>query len=123
MTPEQRQRAGRAVADRIAEMAATPSSVARAAGVHVKTVRSAIRGDHWPTDAVQSLVETVLQWPEGELAMRAVMGHAERALDAYSDLELAAELTRRIEARGRRDAQLRATAARRERRGLPGFAR
>ena len=64
ITPEQRQRAGRAVAGRIAEMRSTPAAVARAAGVDPKTVRSLINGTHWPCDETQSRVEAVLRWRE-----------------------------------------------------------
>lgn len=113
MTPEQRQRAGRAVADRIAEMAATLTTVARAADISPKTLRAVIQGQRWTTDAVQSRLEAVLRWREGEIAARAIRGGTNGGLAALTDAELAAELLRRVNDRDRRESQLRSTDTRR----------
>lgn len=108
MTPEQRRRAGKAVDDRIGEMASNPTAVARAAHVDPKTVRSLISGEHWPSDAVQERLERVLRWRPGGLHARSVRGGTDGALDALTDSELAAELLRRIQDAERRQARLRA---------------
>lgn len=92
-------------------MAATPTTIARAAGISPKTLRAIIHGDRWATDAVQSQLEAVLRWHEGELAVHAVGGGIDGSLDALTDVELSAELTRRLRVRAARDARLRATDA------------
>jgi transcriptional regulator with XRE-family HTH domain len=107
MNASQKQRAGRAVAQRIAQMNATPTTVARAAGISPKTLRALMQGERWPTDAVQQQIESVLRWRNGELVMRAVQGDIDRGMDIHTDTELAAELLRRLEARERREARLR----------------
>lgn len=107
MNARQKQRAGRAVSERITQMAATPTTVARAAGISPKTLRALIQGQRWPTDAVQRQIESVLRWRDGELVMRAVQGDVDRAMDIHTDSELAGELLRRLEARERREARLR----------------
>lgn len=96
MTPEQRRRAGRAVAERIAAMSATPTAIAHRAGVSPKTVTALIRGETWPTDAVQERLEAAMGWRPGALVVRSVRGGIDGALDALSDVELSAELTRRL---------------------------
>lgn len=101
MTPEQRRRAGRAVAARIAEMNATPTSIARAAEVSAATVRALIKGTHWPTDHVQDQIEMALRWRRGEIHARSVGGDGQ--LDGFTDLQLAQELTRRIRVHHERD--------------------
>lgn len=96
VTPEQRRRAGAAVAARIAQLRATAAGTARSADIHPKTLRAIIRGDRWPTDTVQSQLERALRWHEGELAVHAVGARADGLLDAFSDAELARELARRL---------------------------
>jgi hypothetical protein len=66
MNAEQRSRAGRAVADRIAEMNAATTTVTRAAGVSPKTLRSLMHGDRSPTNTVQATIEAVLRRRPGE---------------------------------------------------------
>lgn len=102
MNAAQRERAGRAVAERMAELAITLTTAARAAGISTKTLRALVRGERWPTEAVQQRIEQVLRWPNGEIATRAVVGVPNGHLDRVTDAELAAELLRRIEARDRR---------------------
>lgn len=105
MNARQRQRAGQAVADRMTELAVTPTTVSRAAGISTKTLRALVRGERWPTDAVQQRVEHVLRWPSGEIATRAVLGARQGLLlGDLADVELAAELLRRLEVRDRRRA-------------------
>lgn len=89
-------------------MAATPTTIARAAGISPKTLRAIMNGDRWATDAVQSQLEAVLRWNRGELAVHAV-GAGPNGVDGLTDVELAAELTRRLRARAARDARLRAS--------------
>lgn len=101
MNARQRQRAGQAVAARMAELAVTPTTVSRAAGISTKTLRALVRGERWPTEAVQLRVEQVLRWPSGEIATRAVTGRG-GVLDGVADVDLAAELLRRLEAQQRR---------------------
>jgi transcriptional regulator with XRE-family HTH domain len=115
MNAEQRSRAGRAVADRIAEMNAATTTVARAAGVSPKTLRSLMHGDRWPTNTVQAAIEAVLRRRPGEIAAYAVGVHdgGRALLDSLSDVELAAVLVRRLTERERRNARMRATDRRR----------
>jgi hypothetical protein len=91
-------------------MAATAATVARAAGIHPKTVRGLISGKHWPTDAVQSSIEAVLGWREGEIVARAAGESG--SLDDLTDVEVAAELHRRLAERERRVTQFRASSGR-----------
>lgn len=112
MITEQRRRAGRAVASRIAEMHATLTEIARVAEVSPKTVRALIRGTHWPTDHVQASLERALRWRPGEIHARSC---EDGNLDRFSDLQLATELVQRMEARHQQDAQLRATDRERKR--------
>lgn len=96
MTPEQRERAGHAVEARIADMASTPTALAHRAGVSPKTVTALIRGQRWPTEAVQGRIERALGWRPGALVVRAVRGGLDGAVDGLTDVELAAELMRRL---------------------------
>ena len=73
MTPEQRRRAGRAVAERIREMNATISAVARAARVDPGTLWGLIGGRTWPRDAIQTRIEEALGWDLGEILVRAAI--------------------------------------------------
>jgi predicted transcriptional regulator len=103
VTPEQRKRAGRAIAVRIEETHTTPAAIARAAGVDPKTVRSLIRGDHWPTDDVQERLEKALDWQPGQIHMCSVRDAPAGAIDNLTDAELAVELARRLTDRRRRE--------------------
>lgn len=107
MTPEQRHRAGRAVEQRIKEMHATPTAVARAAGIDPKTVRALIRGDHWPGDAIQERLERVLRWRPGALQACSVRGSMAGSMEDLTDTELADELARRLRVRARNESRLR----------------
>jgi len=108
MTREQKERAGRAIAERVAEMQESMTAVAHAARIAPTTLRSIVRGKRWPTDAVQAQIEAALRWRPGEMTVRAVRTHADVTVAMLTDAELSAELTRRIRARDRRDARLRA---------------
>lgn len=101
MTPEQRRRAGRAVAERIAAMSATPTAIARTARVSPNTLLAVIRGQRWPSDEVQARIEDALGWRSGGLTVRAVRGGVDGALDGLTDLDLATELARRLSERDR----------------------
>lgn len=96
VTPEQHQRAGRAIAAQIAAMASTPTAIARRAKVSPSTLLALIHGTRWPSDDVQERVETALGWRPGAIVVRAVRGGLDGALDAMTDVELSAELTRRL---------------------------
>jgi hypothetical protein len=109
MTPEQRRRAGQAVASRIKEMQASPVSVARAAGIDPKTLRNLIDGRAWPTNATQGRIEEVLRWRQGELTARATNVSAASLLVELTDSEIAAELWRRCRERETRESRLRRT--------------
>lgn len=109
MTPEQRRRAGDDIARRIKEMETSAASIARAAGIHPRTLRELIAGRSWPSDDVQRRVEQRLRWQEGEISARAVLGSPGGALAGMADSELAAELLRRCVSREKRDARLRST--------------
>lgn len=115
MNAAQRRRISQAVASRIREMpGASAAAVARAAHVDPKTIRKLVRDGLTPCDdAAQSRIERVLKWPAGEITERAVRDGSDRAVDAMTDLDLSIELTRRLEERSRRDAQLRANDLRR----------
>lgn len=114
MTPEQRRRAGLAVARRIAEMRESRAAIARAAGVDQKTLRDVIQGRRWPTEPVQVRIERVLRWREGEFCARAVQTSADAILFGLADSELLAELHRRAMDREKREARLRAADRKRE---------
>lgn len=60
-------RAGRAVAARRMELGASQASLAKAAGVDAKTLRSLERGERWPQDANRAKIATALQWRHGAL--------------------------------------------------------
>lgn len=103
----QRRRAGRAVDNRIKAMQRTRAGVARAAGIDVKTLRSIIRGERWPSDDAQARLEAVLRWRDGEMTVQAVHSDHAGTLAALSDLDLANELTRRIRDRDRQARRMR----------------
>ena len=109
MTPEQRRRASLAVATRIKEMRATPTAVARVAGIDPKTLRTFLDGSSWPTNATQARLEEVLRWRPGELASRAMNISTASLLLELSDSDLAAELWRRAREREERESRLRKT--------------
>lgn len=73
MNDAQRRRAGRAVADRIREIDATVTGVARDARIAPGTLWSLIAGRTWPRDAAQSRLEAVLGWEDGEILTRAAL--------------------------------------------------
>lgn len=95
MTPEQRRRAGDAVAQRITEMRSSIPAVARKAGVDPTTVRSLVRGARWPNTSSRLRIADALEWPPGEIARRALVDVSDLA--AYTTGELLAELTRRAD--------------------------
>lgn len=89
--------------DQIAAMSATPSAMARAAGVSPSTLLALIHGERWPSDEVQYRIEEALGWRPGAIVVRAVRGGLDGALDALTDVEIAAELTRRLREREEAD--------------------
>lgn len=93
MTPEQRLRAGRAVAARLAETQSTPPALARAAGVAPNTIRALIRGDRWPRPDTRERIVVALGWPRGELVRRALDGEVAQ----LSTADLLLEVLRRVE--------------------------
>lgn len=95
VTPEQRQRAGRAVALRISDMGTTVTAVARAAGVAPNTVRAFMNGERWPHRDTRCRLNEALGWPEGEIQRRGIDGDG--CLDEFTLLDLAREVCRRIE--------------------------
>lgn len=97
------------MADRIREMHATPTAVARAAGIDPKTIRALIRGDHWPKDAIQERIENVLRWNPGTVHARSVRSGTDITLESLTDVELADELARRLRQRHGRESRLRGT--------------
>lgn len=97
VTPQERARAGRIVAERAELLGMTQVVLARRAGVDRKTLRALIAGNRWPTVTVRGRLEDVLEWPRGEILRQARDGL--EALAVYSDYELASELARRARAR------------------------
>jgi hypothetical protein len=93
-----RQRAAAAVEARIAALHTSATAVARRAGVDPKTVRGLISCAHWPTAATRARIETALDWPAGEITLRAVTNHD--GLEAYDTVTLLAEVCRRIKSAG-----------------------
>lgn len=100
MTPEQRRRAGLAVTERIESMSATPSAVARSAGISPNTLLALAHGKRWPSDEIQGRIESKLGWPGGEILRRAA-GFGAKALCSFSDEDLLTELLRRAAKRQR----------------------
>lgn len=71
MTPEQRKRAGAAVAARIREMHWTVRKVATDAGVGEATLRRLMAGRTWPQQHTRDRIGSAIGWPPGEIARRA----------------------------------------------------
>lgn len=94
MTPEERRRAGGAVAERMKELGLTAPRLAEKAGVNVSTVRALINGRRTLHDATRSAINTALDWPDEELARR-VWAVPASLRDATTQ-DLAAELCRRL---------------------------
>ena len=82
---------------------ATLTGVAREAGVDPKTLRSLMRGEHWPSDDVQDRIERTIGWQPGQIHMCSVRDVAAGAIDGLTDAELAVELARRLTDRRRRE--------------------
>lgn len=99
VTPEERRRAGRAVAERIERLGYTVPEVANASKIDARSLRALIAGQRWPTVAIRSRVEDAIEWPRGEILRQARDGL--EALAVFTDAEIAAELLLRIR---RRDA-------------------
>lgn len=94
MTPEELSRAGRAVAERIAELGMTVPELACKAGVDPSTVRRLINGRAWPHQSTRDRIMDALEWPRGELARRVWAGSI--GLEAIPTYRLVEELHRRI---------------------------
>lgn len=89
-TPEQRRRAGRAVAARIADLQTSVAEVARRAQIDPRTLRTLANGTRWPRAAVRARITDALHWPAGEITRRAIGGRP--GLSDYTSRELLAEL-------------------------------
>jgi hypothetical protein len=99
VTPEERARAGRAVAQRIADLSLTFTAVTATAGIDPKTLRGIVSGARWPTAGVRVRVEQALDWPPGEILRRAGAEHSsDSALDRFTSTELLVELLHRATA-------------------------
>jgi lambda repressor-like predicted transcriptional regulator len=96
MTPEDQQRAGRAVAARIDELGTNVAAIARRAQVDPKTVRALINGTRWPTYASRARINHALDWPPGEIGRRAF--EVPDAFRGIPSTVLLSELCRRAEA-------------------------
>jgi predicted transcriptional regulator len=96
VTPEQRRRAGLAVAARLRELNKTVPEVARHAGISPSTIRSLINGEHWPNPRTVESVHRVLGWPDDELLRRALDG--DTRLHGFRTIDLVREVCRRLEA-------------------------
>lgn len=95
MTPEQRERAGRAVAARMHRRGLTAAALARTSSVSERTIRRLVRGERWPTADVRNSIEEALDWKRGTILRHA--GDPAPGLAAFTLSELAEELLRRIE--------------------------
>lgn len=98
MTPEQRKRAGQAVAERLDQLGMTVPQLAAAAQVHPSTIRALLHGARWPADRTRDRLTAALQWPRGEIARRAVQDS--EPLSRFTALDLLEELYRRARAAG-----------------------
>jgi len=97
MTPEERQRAGRAVRGRLETLGRSVEEAARSSKIDARTLRALIAGSRWPTTSIRSSIEDEIEWPRGEIARQARNGL--EALAVFTDAELAAELLHRARAR------------------------
>lgn len=94
MGDDERQRAGRAIADRAAEIGLTIPELAEKAGVHPTTVRGLIRGDRWCRETTRAKIIEALGWERSELARRTWGGQV--ALSDATLADLATELCQRL---------------------------
>jgi transcriptional regulator with XRE-family HTH domain len=94
MTPEERRRAGGAVAERMQELGLTAVQLAAKAGLDPSTVRAVLDGRRWPTERTRSRLAAALGWEVGEVARRALSGHV--PLSEVPTERLLRELCRRF---------------------------
>lgn len=64
---ESRKAVGRAVQVRMAELRHSPTTMADAADVDAKTIRSLVSGERWPQLLQRDRIETALGWEPGTL--------------------------------------------------------
>lgn len=95
MTPDERARAGGAVAERMKQLGLTTVQLAQKAGLDPGTVRSVIAGRRWPTEATREKIADALGWEVGDVARRAMSGHL--ALEQVPTAALIQELCRRFD--------------------------
>lgn len=95
MTPDERARAGGAVAERMKELELTTVQLAQKAGLDPGTVRSVITGRHWPTEATREKIAAALGWEVGDVARHAMSGHL--SLEHLPTAALIEELCRRFD--------------------------
>lgn len=95
MTPEERERAGRVITDRITELGSTVTHIAHKAGLDPRTLRAVISGQRWPRDETRARINAALDWPEGEVTRRALGSGID--LTTVSMRDLVGELWRRVQ--------------------------
>jgi transcriptional regulator with XRE-family HTH domain len=95
MTPEERRRAGGAVAERMKELGLTAPRLAEKARVDPTTVRALITGTRWPRDDTRERITAALDWPPEEISRRVLAGRV--PLDDVATADLIRELCRRFD--------------------------
>lgn len=95
MTPEERRRAGGAVAERMRELGLSVSELADKAGVDPTTVRALMAGTRWLRDDTRARIISALDWPPGEISRRVWAGRTVALAEAPT-ADLVRELCRRF---------------------------
>jgi transcriptional regulator with XRE-family HTH domain len=94
LMPDEQRRAGRAVADRMAELGMSVAELAEKAGVDPTTVRAFLAGRRWPHASTRAKVARALGWKLGDAARAAFQ---EQSLAHIPTRELVRELCRRLD--------------------------
>jgi transcriptional regulator with XRE-family HTH domain len=94
MTPEERRRAGGAVAERMQELGMTVQETADKAGLDPRTVRRLLAGETWPRDETRRRILAALDLPSGQLVRR--IWASDVQLSDVPTAELAQELCKRL---------------------------
>lgn len=95
MTPEERARAGAAIAERMTELGLTVRTLADKADVSQPTVRYLLRGERWPYQETRAKLNDALDWPPGEIQRRALV-----SLENFTIVELLTEVLKRVQSIG-----------------------
>lgn len=92
-----RRKAGRAVAERMAQLHLSVPLVAEIAHVDATTLRRLLRGDVWPQEDTRRRIAVALRWPPAEIAR---IAETDDAADArtLTTAQLMTELCRRYNA-------------------------